>query len=140
MAGIKDRATNQVTAKVVDSVDAETLQVFVLDSTRKESVVYTDGASAYVGIPRAHESVRHSSGEYVRGEAHTNGIESFGAGVKRSIMGTYHKVSNKHLPRYMMEMEGHHNLRPLDTADQMAAMARGMNREVGYWNLVAGYA
>lgn len=52
-------------------------------------------------------------------------------------MGTYHKVSKKHLPRYMMEMEGLHNLRPLDTANQMA---RGINGKVGYRNLVMGYA
>ena len=43
------------------------------------------------------ETVVHSQGEYVRGDAHTNGIESFWSMIKRAIIGVYHKVNRKHL-------------------------------------------
>ena len=77
--GAKDRKTNKIKAKVVEKTDAKTLQKFVGESAASGATVYTDDASAYKGMPYDHESVRHSVGEYVRGMAHTNGIESFGA-------------------------------------------------------------
>ena len=58
-----------------------------------------------------------------RGMAHTQGIESFWAALKRGYHGTYHKMSEKHLDRYVSEFAGRHNHRPLDTIDQMSAMA-----------------
>ena len=50
-----------------------------------------------------HETVRDSVGEYVRGQAHTNGIESFWSTLKRGYYGTYHRMSLKHLDRYAAE-------------------------------------
>ena len=64
--GIKDRATNRVSAEVIKNTDAKTLQKFVADSAAEGATVYTDDASAYKGMPFEHESVRHSVGEYVR--------------------------------------------------------------------------
>ena len=75
--GAKDRATNEVRAEVVEGTDAETLQGFVADHAAPGATVYTDEAKAYKGMPFNHESVRHSTGEYVREMAHTNGMESF---------------------------------------------------------------
>lgn len=72
-----------------------------------------------------HEAVNHKVGEYVRGQAHTNGIESFWAMLKRGYIGTYHQMSRKHLGRYVAEFAGRHNLRDADTTDQMEAMASG---------------
>ena len=66
-----------------------------------------------------HEAVNHSAGEYVRGMAHTNGIESFWSMLKRGYQGTYHKMSPKHLERYINEFSGRHNVREADTIDQM---------------------
>ena len=57
---------------------------------------------------------------------HTNGIESFWALLKRGYIGTYHKMSVKHLHRYVTEFAGRHNVRSLDTIQQMAALALGM--------------
>ena len=71
--GVKDRETNHVAAKVVTSTDKETLQGFVTEHTEPDATVYTDEASAYGGLPRTHEAVKHSVSEYVRGQAHTNG-------------------------------------------------------------------
>ena len=61
--------------------------------------------------------------------AHTNGMESHWALMKRGIDGIYHHVSVKHLPRYTTEFEGRHNNRPLDTAEQMGIMAAGSGGE-----------
>ena len=125
VAGIKDRTTNQVRTEVVESTNKATLQGFVVRNTEDDAVVYTDEWASYKGIPRHHEAVAHGAGEYVRGMAHTNGLESHWATFKRGIDGVYHHISVKHLGRYANEFEGRHNTRPLDTVDQLAAMVRG---------------
>ena len=137
VAGAKDRSTGQVSASVVKGTDKATLQPFVISHTRPGSVVYTDEHGAYRGIPGVrHETVSHGTGEYVRGQAHTNGIESFWAMLKRGLIGTYHQVSAKHLQRYVDEFAGRHNHRRLDTVDQMAAIARGtVGRRLTYQQL-----
>ena len=123
VAGIKDRKTKRVRATVVERVDAPTLQGFVTDHTAPGATIYTDDATAYAGLA-GRESVKHSVGEYVRGMAHTNGIESFWSMLKRGYVGTFHKMSPEHLHRYVGEFEGRHNARPLDTIEQMTAMVR----------------
>ncbi len=138
VAGIRDRATGRVVAKVVEKTDAMTLQGFVTDHTVEGATVYTDDASAYKGIDRPHEAVRHSVGEYVRDQAHTNGLESFWAPLKRAHKGTFHKMSPKHLNRYVDEFSGRHNVRSRDTADQMGQMAAGMvGKRLRYNDLIA---
>ncbi len=82
--------------------------------------------SAYKGIDRPHEVVKHSVGEYVRDQAHTNGLESFWAPMKRGYNGVYHKMSPKHLQRYVDEFQHRHNNRPKDTIDQMGGVVHGM--------------
>ena len=101
IAGAKDRATNKVRAEVVEATDAKTLQGFVVSHAAPGATVYTDEAKAYRGVPFKHESVRHSAGEYVKEMAHTNGMESFWATLKRAHKGVYHKISEKHLDRYV---------------------------------------
>lgn len=125
VVGLKDRETNQVRTEVVERTDKATLQGFVVEHTEEGATVYTDEAAAYRGLPRPHEAVAHGANEYVRGMAHTNGLESHWALFDRGIYGVYHHVSVKHLPLYTMEFEGRHNNRPLDTAEQMAAMVQG---------------
>ena len=95
IAGAKDRATNRVSAKVVDATDARTLQRFVADHAAPSATVYTDEHSAYKGMPFKHSAVRHSAGEYVRLMVHVNGIESLWAALKRAHKGVYHKISDK---------------------------------------------
>ncbi len=125
VVGMKDRDTGMIVAEVPGSTDKNTLQGFVAVNTEVDAVVYTDEHRSYQGLPRPHWSVKHSAKEYVDGQAHTNGIESFWANLKRGINGVYHHVSVKHLPRYVAEFEGRHNIRPLDTEDQMAAVIAG---------------
>ncbi len=127
VVGAKDRETNQVAAKVVTSTDKPTLQGFVKDHAAKGATVYTDDSSAYETLPFDHDSVKHSLQEYVRGDVHTNGIESLWSMLKRAHKGTFHKLSPKHLDRYVQEFAGRHNIREQDTIDQIASIARGMN-------------
>ena len=137
VAGIKDRTTNKVTARVVAATDGPTLRGFVTDHTTHTAMVYTDDHKAYSGLPR-HATVRHSVAEYVNGKVHVNGVESFWAGLKRGYHGTHHHMSAKHLDRYVAEFAGRHNRRPLDTEDMMAASVRGMiGKHLHYAELTA---
>ena len=138
VVGAKDRETNRVSAAVVGNTDAKTLQGFVGEHAVKGATVYTDDHGGYHGMPFKHETVKHSVSEYVNGMAHTNGIESFWALLKRGYHGTYHHMSEKHLGRYVGEFSGRHNDRKSDTLDQMAAIVRGMNgKRLQYCDLVA---
>ena len=119
VVGAKDRKTKKVRAKVVKDTDAKTLQKFVADTAASGATCYTDDAAAYKGMPFDHATVRHSVGEYVSGMAYTNGIESFWSMLKRAHKGVYHKISVKHLQRYVDESAGRHGVRELNTLKQM---------------------
>ena len=137
VAGIRDRATNKVKAQVVPDTTSETLGDFIKSNVIPGTTIYTDDATAYTHLPN-HASVKHSVREYVRGEVHTNGIESFWAVLKRAHKGTFHRLSAKHLHRYVDEFVGRHNMRELDTIDQMAQIARKMKgAQLRYKDLIA---
>ena len=138
VVGAKDRASNTVRAKVVDSTDAETLQGFIVESADAFATIYTDDAGAYASLPFDHDTVKHSSGEYVRGDVHTNGIESLWSMFKRGYVGTYHKMSPKHMHRYVAEFAGRHNMRSMDTLDQMRLIVLSMDgARLRYEDLIA---
>ena len=137
VAGIRDRATNKVMARVVPDTTSETLGGFITGNVIPGTKIYTDDATAYTHLPN-HQSVKHSVAEYVRGSVHTNGIESFWATLKRAHKGTFHRLSAKHLHRYIDEFVSCHNMRELDTLDQMALIAGKMeNAQLRYKDLVA---
>ena len=130
--GAKDRASNQVRAKVIEKTDAETLVPFVEDNAAQGATVHTDEAAAHASLPTMfngidHETVKHSVSECVRGQVHTNGVESFWSMLKRAHKGTFHKISPKHLDRCVQEFAGKHNLREQDTPAQMAIVALGLS-------------
>jgi hypothetical protein len=64
--------------------------------------------------------------QQVRGMANTNGVESFWSMLIRAHKGTFHKISPKHLDRYIKEFVGRHSIRGLDTLDPRAARVRGL--------------
>ena len=104
VAGAKDRGTGKVSARVVEDTSRATLQPFVIEHAQAGATVFTDDHSAYHGLPGvSHETVSHGVSEYVRGMAHTNGVESFWSMLKRGLMGTYRMVSAKHLQAYVDE-------------------------------------
>ena len=137
VVGAKDRETNRVSAAVVGNTDAKTLQGFVGKRAAKGATVYTDDHGGYQGMPFEHETVKHSISEYVNGMAHTNGIESFWALLKRGYHGTFHHISPKHLHRYVNEFATRHNMRPKDTEAMMAeTVAKMVGKRLLYQDLV----
>ena len=98
----------------------------MFENTTDDATVYSDEASAYERMSRTHASVKHGVGEYVLDMARTNGMESFWAMLKRAYIGTYHKLSSKHLDRYITEFSGGHKLRERNAFDQMGALVAWM--------------
>ena len=138
VVGIKDRRTNRVVATPVARTDKATLHGFIGQHAADAEAIYTDEHRGYHGLPR-HETVNHGAGEYVRGQAHTQGIDSFWATLKRAHKGVFHHFSVKHLHRYVTEFAGRHNVRDLDTIQQLSALAAGMTGKVlPYRDLTAG--
>ena len=138
VVGAKDRSTNKISAQVMKETTRETLQGFVTDRVEEGAHLYTDDALVYRSFPNQ-ESVKHSVGEYVRGKAHTNGIESFWSLLKRAHMGTFHRLSSKHLQRYVNEFSGRHNIREHDTLSQMRELVAHMaGKRLMYRDLIGG--
>ncbi len=101
-----------VVCKVIENTSAKTLQGFVDETVAdKVSLVAHDDASGYRHLRQTHASVRHSRGEYVRGNVHTANIDSFWSLLKRGIMGNFHQVSRAYLPLYLAEFSFRHNNR-----------------------------
>ena len=138
---MKSRETNQVKAEVLQTVSAKTRQPFVKTNTEPGGTISSDQHRGYRGLRKSGyvlESVNHSVKEYVNGQAHANGIEAFWALLKRGYYGTDHKMSAKHLRRYVIEFAGRHNIREQDTVDQMAFIAKEfVGKRLRYRELVA---
>ena len=99
--GLRQR-DGAVRAFPIEATDTAHLQSAIVENVARGSTIYSDAHPAYIGLPGyGHESVAHSVGEYVRDQAHTNGIESFWSLLKRGYIGTYHWMSVKHLHRYV---------------------------------------
>ncbi|PYK93404.1 MAG: IS1595 family transposase [Verrucomicrobia bacterium] len=94
-----------------------TLAQYIRENISEDvEVIFTDDASANDAAMRKakrtnHKKINHSSGVYVMGDIHTNAVESAFSLLKRGIMGTWHRISAKHLPAYLEEMEFRFNRR-----------------------------
>ena len=95
--------------KRIPNVRRATLHEFIRETVKDEAeAIYTDELASYLGIADAntrHETVNHSIEEWAVGDVHTNSIEGVWSLFKRSIIGAFHKVSEKHLDRYLEELE-----------------------------------
>lgn len=89
-------------AKVVKSRDARNIRQFVTDNAEIGSDLITDEWKGYLNLRDLyrHDIIDHSVG-YVRDHIHTNGIENFWSGLKRTIKGSYISVSPEHLQKYI---------------------------------------
>lgn len=98
----------EVRLQVADGTDRATLHAIIRKHVSPDAPnIYTDEWAAYKGIGDSdtiHESVNHSAEEWVRGDVHTQTIESVWSLLKRSITGSYHKLSVKHLDAYLDEL------------------------------------
>jgi len=94
-------------------LNAKTLNSLVRENVDiKNTTLVTDEYTGYLGIKyfMPHKVVDHTVW-YVNGDAHTNSVESFWALLKRGIVGQYHKVSLRYLPKYIDEFCYRHNYR-----------------------------
>ena len=129
IVGIREQLTGRVKAQVTEPVSGVMLRGRVMETVEEGATVYTDQNRSYEGLVKKnyhHEAVNHSAGEYIRGQAHTNGVESFWSMLKRGHMGIYHHMSKKHLQRYIDEYVGRHNIKPLGTMDRIGSTFEGM--------------
>jgi hypothetical protein len=103
-----------VVCQMIEHADKRTLDGFVREAVSdKVDLVATDEAYGYADLAPdyPHQFVRHSAGEYVRGEVHTAHIDNFWSLLKRGVIGTYHHVSKKYLPLYLAEFQFRFNNR-----------------------------
>lgn len=111
VVGIRDEH-GEVRSKPIADTKSGTLTKFVCEHAPKGATVVTDEFRGYLNLASmgyAHKRVKHSVGEYLCDMAHTNGMESFWALLKRGHFGVYHYMSAKHLHRYMKEFSFRHN-------------------------------
>ena len=107
--------TGKAKAKVVEQAETRTVLNIIKDNIKVGSTIMSDGSSIYKNklkkLGFEHSVVKHSENEYVRGDVYTNSIEGFWSQIKRSIHGTYHAVSPKHLQSYVDEFSFRYNNR-----------------------------
>ena len=134
--------TGAVRAEIIPNTKIGTLNAFVCRNAPFSSTVVTDQHSGYVGIEAhgyRHIRINHSVGEYVRDMAHTNGIESFWALLKRGHYGIFHYMSAKHLHRYVNEFAFRHNTAQSGTMAFIdATIAKMLGKRLTYKELVHG--
>lgn len=117
--GMVNRDTGCVKAMKVPSAEKDFLLPKINMTVKKGSTIITDTYQAYKDLKKnyKYKSVKHSAGEYVRIDAktavkiHTNSVEGFWAIVKRTINGTHHWVSKKHIQSYLNEMSFRYDTR-----------------------------
>ncbi|MCY4128808.1 MAG: IS1595 family transposase [Gammaproteobacteria bacterium] len=137
--GMRERGGNTV-AMPIEHADKETLHGAIHKHVRPGSTICTDENPAYGGVAHRHKTVNHSAKEYVNDMAHTNGIESVWAVLKRGFNGVYHNWSKKHCRQYVNEFafrlnEGNCER---DTQDRLDDLFRGMvGKTITYEELVA---
>jgi transposase-like protein len=141
VVGIRDE-NDQVRATPVANTKATTLKSFIRSNAPAGATVVTDSFNSYNGLAAegfTHKTVNHSVGEYVRDKAHTNGIESFWALLKRGHYGVYHYISAKHLHRYVDEFAFRHNTSKAGTLQFIGmTITRMAQKRLTYKELING--
>jgi len=127
----------KVQSRHVPTVTGKTLKPILEAQIAADTRTMSDDGGARIGHGRDnHQSVNHSIGEYVRGDAHTNTIEGYFSVLKRGIIGTYHHVSPQHLKRYLAEFDFRYNNRAAlgvdDATRAVAALAGIVGKRLTY--------
>ena len=138
VVGMVERG-GKVIAKVVNGVASADIKPVVEENILKTAKVYTDEWRGYNGLKGLYELevVSHGKGEYVVGNAHTNTIEGFWSGLKRSIFGIYHHVSKKHLQKYVDANAFRYNTRSLSESAKINLLFANSNVRTKYRDLIA---
>ena len=133
----KDGDTTMV---VVPDSTAETANPIILKLVNEDTIIVSDGATIFAGLEndfKEHIIVNHAQGEYVKGPYTTNHIESVFALLKRTVYGTYHNVSPKHLQRYCEECANRYNTRKLKDPQRFITTLQNSRGRLKYKKLIA---
>jgi transposase-like protein len=133
----RNSAGSKVRTHVVKGVKRNELRAVINEHVEPQSNVYTDALPSYHSLndQYQHEFVDHVEG-YVRGNVHTNGLESFWAMLKRTLGGTYISVEPFHLSRYVDEQAYRFNSRKMSDADRFKEMTgRVVGKRITYAEL-----
>lgn len=118
----------------VGTADKETLAALIQKHIDPATRLHTDESRLYVGAgahAASHETVRHSAGEYARGDVNTNSVEGVFSQFKRGMVGVYGHCDEKYLARYLKEFEFRHNNRAKLGVNDKERAARAVKGTVG---------
>jgi transposase len=104
----------KVESRIISDTSRYTVMPLIAKNVAKKSIIYTDEYNVYNPLEKMgyeHHTIKHTAGEYVNGNIHTNTIEGFWSLVKRGIDGCYHAVSPKYLQSYLNEYQFRYNHR-----------------------------
>lgn len=137
--GMLERNGKVVCRVIKGRVTKKKLTAPILTTIKRTATLYTDEYRGYnlVGKVYKREKVNHSKKLYVKGKAHTNGIEGFWSTVKRSFVGVYYKMSRKYLHLYMNEYVFRHNVAKENGLNRFNHFLTLANRYVPLKELVA---
>jgi transposase-like protein len=131
--GIMERG-GRVRAGVMKVNQRNVERVMFYGIDRKKSRLMTDQHPVYarIGAMLPHDVIRHDS-EYVRGEVHTQGIESFWSILKRGLIGTYHHVDAGYLNQYVNEFAFRHNARKISDGERFTSLLENVEGRVDWY-------
>ena len=138
VVGMIERGGN-LKAQVVEKVDIPTVSPLVIQAIKETAKLHTDEWAGYKSLQRIydHSFVKHSAGEYVRENVHTNTIEGFWSILKRGIVGVYHFTSKKHLQKYLDEFVFRYNERACTTERKFNLLLSNTENRLTYKELIA---
>lgn len=140
VAGVLQRGTGKVIAKVVPNTGGQVLRRFVYENVATKSELKTDEWYGYKGLHKLYEHAicNHSTGEYVTNNGtHTNTLEGYWSLVKRGCIGIYHSWSDKHLQKYLDEFSFRYFTRNYTESDRFNAMLSNIATTLPYKHLIA---
>lgn len=130
-----------VYSQTLGVVSSQNIKEVLKSRVSKKATLNTDTFPAYVPVGKEykkHQVVDHSAGEYVNGKAYTNNAEGYFSQLKRSLSGTFHSVSEKHLDRYLAEFDYRYNTRgEQDGIRMITAIKKANGKRLQYKDLIA---
>lgn len=137
IVGILER-DGELRAKVIPNTTRKNLQSFINTNLEGGSSINTDEWKGYRGLSKNfnHKFVKHNTGQYVEGDVHTNTLEGFWSQLKRGLNGVYHKVSPRHLQRYVDEFVFRYSTRHHTETSRFNLLLANISGHLTYRELV----
>ena len=137
IVGILER-DGELRAKVVPNTTGKNLKAFINENLEEGSSINTDEWKGYRGLSKNfnHKFVKHNTGQYVQGDVHTNTLEGFWSQLKRGLNGVYHKVSPRHLQKYVDEFVFRYNTRHHTETSRFNLLLANISGHLTYRELV----